>query len=974
MELTIENFRCFKKKNIKLIKGLNLIKGNSGSGKSTILDAFRWCMYGDVLRTPNDNKKAVTKVKIILNLNNDILEIERTKPPNNITLLEKKEKEIKLSLFGDEAQEYINKKFGLSDLWNVSCYITQETYNDLMFSNQKNKNTIIEEIILSKEMFEIEKYEKILRDHKNKIERKEQEISIKIEEKEKELNNFNNIEKNFLQIKNKINISKDELLDLIEINNKKIISYENEQSKNIISKYPFHINFSVMEEWKKFCSINSKIEILKKEIKNKKNNKKNIEELIEIKNIIKNNEKLPKYNKEKLLEEINYYKDYEIYVKYKDKNIKKINEKWCNYNLLDKKTYESNENKINLYEKCNEYEKCLKFNEKFNVELTLNYIEKWKEHSELSKLLNGKNISEEKSKISLSTLKKWEEILSKKPKYNPKDKIIKHKNYLKYKELLENIQIYDELIKEEKKEISEINKNIKNKFNGDVYDEKMYMKILNNISYKCPKCKENLLISEDELIAIKEYNLSQKDKYLLINNIKTLKEKKKNVNIYEDQLFEMNKEIKELNEDRREKSDVKIKKLEEEIYFYNESKNIKYTLEEVKNLININIKEEKERKLFLKYSELEKYFNNSPPVIPENIDEIFEKYLKNKNIIEKFNKEKNDEINKIDKDTYNLLKDKNEKSKKRKIYEEYLIYTKIKNKGEEEPKFNINEKINLLSELEKYQEVDMDLASVNESIKNIKCQEEIDKLLKELPEKKEIYNEKYPEDPNTYLSVYLKNYKKKYNIKYHNVDLEECKRLSKEYDDKLILILEKESLKYEYEHLKNIDKKLKLYKQEEKNLILDKEKFIKLNKIFFETKNQCLENLIEDLNVNVNKYIENFFDISELRICMFKELKNKTIKPQVSLSFVNDKGYKYDKLDSLSVGEKNRISISLTLALNDHFNFPILMVDESISSLHHEMKVVALETFKNFSVEKNKIVIDVCHESVDGFHDNIIEI
>ena len=46
MEINIKNFRNVKEQTIYFNKGVNLLKGDSGSGKSTIFESVRWCLYG----------------------------------------------------------------------------------------------------------------------------------------------------------------------------------------------------------------------------------------------------------------------------------------------------------------------------------------------------------------------------------------------------------------------------------------------------------------------------------------------------------------------------------------------------------------------------------------------------------------------------------------------------------------------------------------------------------------------------------------------------------------------------------------------------------------------------------------------------------------------------------------------------------------------------------------------------------------
>ena len=48
MEVKIKDFRCIQNWSAVIQNGLTLFKGESGSGKSTVLEAIRWCLYGQL--------------------------------------------------------------------------------------------------------------------------------------------------------------------------------------------------------------------------------------------------------------------------------------------------------------------------------------------------------------------------------------------------------------------------------------------------------------------------------------------------------------------------------------------------------------------------------------------------------------------------------------------------------------------------------------------------------------------------------------------------------------------------------------------------------------------------------------------------------------------------------------------------------------------------------------------------------------
>ena len=46
MKLTIKNFRCHENEIFEFSKGIMLVKGPSGSGKSSIFESINFCLYG----------------------------------------------------------------------------------------------------------------------------------------------------------------------------------------------------------------------------------------------------------------------------------------------------------------------------------------------------------------------------------------------------------------------------------------------------------------------------------------------------------------------------------------------------------------------------------------------------------------------------------------------------------------------------------------------------------------------------------------------------------------------------------------------------------------------------------------------------------------------------------------------------------------------------------------------------------------
>lgn len=168
------------------------------------------------------------------------------------------------------------------------------------------------------------------------------------------------------------------------------------------------------------------------------------------------------------------------------------------------------------------------------------------------------------------------------------------------------------------------------------------------------------------------------------------------------------------------------------------------------------------------------------------------------------------------------------------------------------------------------------------------------------------------------------------------------------------------------------DKKLKLsnLNEEYKQLVKKREKCHELKKIIEEESALTFENMILTFNDILNEIVGEIFEDISIHLGMFKKLKGKgDLKPQFNMKVLL-KDNEYDNLNFLSGGEKDRISIALTLTLSTLLNKPIIMFDESMSSLDEEMRERCLELIKKYAGDK--ILINICHSTIEGYYDNII--
>ncbi len=132
---------------------------------------------------------------------------------------------------------------------------------------------------------------------------------------------------------------------------------------------------------------------------------------------------------------------------------------------------------------------------------------------------------------------------------------------------------------------------------------------------------------------------------------------------------------------------------------------------------------------------------------------------------------------------------------------------------------------------------------------------------------------------------------------------------------------------------------------------------------------------LEDTVNNINTVLENtlqifFNDPISLTLQLYKKVKDN-VKPGLNIEICY-KGCKYDNISYLSGGEGDRISLGLLLALNSVSNSNILLLDEAVASLEGDLKENCIAAIKSIP---NKTVIVVDHDdAMEGFYDCIIDI
>lgn len=164
--------------------------------------------------------------------------------------------------------------------------------------------------------------------------------------------------------------------------------------------------------------------------------------------------------------------------------------------------------------------------------------------------------------------------------------------------------------------------------------------------------------------------------------------------------------------------------------------------------------------------------------------------------------------------------------------------------------------------------------------------------------------------------------------------------------------------------------------QTQKGTVKDEtKKFAVLDKLrlkALETETQTLDSTIASINLEMTQQLERLFDTPiTVRFETVKTLKNGQSKYCINLA-VNYRGVLYDDISQLSGGEAGRISLAVTLALNKTVASPILMLDESLSTLDEGLVDTVVDALKEVSGGYAIPIFVVMHSCTTGSFDHVV--
>jgi len=483
-----------------------------------------------------------------------------------------------------------------------------------------------------------------------------------------------------------------------------------------------------------------------------------------------------------------------------------------------------------------------------------------------------------------------------------------------------------------------------------------------NIKEDLEELLSKYTIQNNNKIILSEYNLTEEEELdselnILNINIKDYYEYEK----YTDKLKIYNDCQK--NIDKYQTYLSSLEKLEENIL--TNWKYINTTLDVKLELNNDNLND-----VSYKLKECKKGFLNCP-----KCGELLT--LKDNKLIEKNIVIDEKTINKIDKILTNIkLYVSNKKECQDKII---TLRENEVNKPEEKNNPGINDIDyckNKQSKLRQYQKIEGD--NISEKITILKHREKYKEINNDI---KNIYNsffDEYEIDESNYFTnfITLKNNIiecKKYISKHENkevLNLEKEKKLIGRIEEKITIIKEQEEIYAIKDHITDLENQYN--KEEVKHIQANKEIKIcqKIIRLIQHSENESFVHFINYFNTLTNEILSILFDNCYIKIKAFKENdKTKSIKAQLDFNIFLD-GNKYDNWHVLSGGEKDRLSIAMTLAFNYLKANKILLLDECMASLDVDNRAKCLRAIKKYA--KDKIVVNICHETIEGFYDEII--
>ena len=139
-----------------------------------------------------------------------------------------------------------------------------------------------------------------------------------------------------------------------------------------------------------------------------------------------------------------------------------------------------------------------------------------------------------------------------------------------------------------------------------------------------------------------------------------------------------------------------------------------------------------------------------------------------------------------------------------------------------------------------------------------------------------------------------------------------------------------------------------------------------------------LQTAVSKINVLLGRNLQKLFPDTPISVELSTTKKLKS-KKGVSQRFdvrIFYRDSQYSSSRQLSGGEKDRVSLAITLAMNETFGSPFLFLDETLASLDSDLKSEAVALLREMSERKigGKVCVVIAHEETEGLYNNVLRL
>jgi DNA repair exonuclease SbcCD ATPase subunit len=997
---TVQEFECEFQH-----EAITLISGPSGVGKTTLMNAIFWCLYGTLKNVRKfGTKSGVCMVKI--DLGN--MKITRSKSPESLLVEDITER---CSYKDDEAQERILSLFGSSNIWLSSCYLSQGTRNKFLESPPSERLSLLSELCFSNQSPEqyLDKIDDRLKEVTKQFDRENDFYKRDLEGFQKKRKEYPKYKEDLLSFEQKKIFQ--EKLTSIELSNleerlsiaEKIESAHHallETRNQLCDKFPNYKDYLLTTDQKNELLLylshsvsSSGTRLIENEIQELERKRVLLHSYLE-------------QFKHKILEHRSDYQNFLLPKDILDDTIQIFQRLPEQIKFMEMKWRESSQHQTNQSSWTKELEehgeklRTIPNNLENLLEETLNNILLSKKYTEfnrkkeeldfelkkyediLSVDVEPRKVENEEITNSIMNEKKIQEfkdILKKMAIQDHKDSVQKaidiRKRVLEVQSLwsyVDDLQNFEQKINFLDDQISSLKSPVKGKW---ISEKDLPEKIIELNSLVCPKCSTHLRFESNRLI---ECSISHLPNVDLLS--KWIEESKKRLDLLrekkglEDQMndklndFEINcQKLKTTQEGlydfpRLEESE-KQNLFQEIIILDRILESYSSPIDLIPSSLLIQMNRKWEASILLNQlknldhpSYVSKYTTEQ---LEEQKERLVEQLTLRKHISQRMDQllSKLEEVKSFTFENCSLEEIEENKKRLNEFRE------KLENHKKSKEILDLQEKIDLFggsleildqkildlrdrleNESKKLEEENKKLEDAKEKLKYAESAEVIGDMDERLSQMKW-------EDPNEIKDKILKWRSEVEEAKVNLLKCEKAKELSNE----------------------------KLRLETQRALVVDLSNRVScissMKMMANELEHKRMISILNTINDFANEILTILFDDPiKIEFLVFKKSKtNDKIKPSIVYKLLY-KGYEMDHVDQLSGGEGDRVSLAVTCALFHFSKFPFLLLDEFASSLDLNTKEMAIKSLKAFlgigsGSVMSKGILCISHDTVEGIYD-----